>query len=255
MTIIQIGKKLYPFPQQWNDLSQKQLLAVMDILVNGSNILVTEANARFFKIMCNASWWRLLLNPIDVQENIHLVEWLYASQPEKLLTKNLLPEYKGFWGPSDEFGNLVALEFFWGQHFYDEWAKTKQPHALDMLVATLYRPMKAGYNINKNPDGDVREPYNSNLTEAYAKVVAAWPGNVKEAIAKWFEHNFLALRQKYPEPFVRTGGDPSKYGFVSLFRDVAERGIHGDFKNVEKMNIHLFFIEISEVLIKDSKLN
>lgn len=255
MTVINIGKKMFLVPQCWNDLSQTQLLKIIEILTNEQDILISDANAKFFKILTEASWLRLLLNKGDVFENIHLVEWIYESQPVKLLTKNLIPTYRNFYGPADEMGNMVALEFFWAQHFYDRWAAHKNDADLNMLVATLYRPAKKRYDLEKNESGDKREEYNPNITELYSKIAATWDPIVKHAIAKWFEHNYLALRNKYPEPFIGGSGEPAKFGFVSLFRDVAERGIHGNFKEVEKMNIHLLFIELSEVLSKDRKIS
>jgi len=256
MTIIQIGKKLFPFPQQWNDLSRRQLLRIMNILVNHQDMTVDDAKARFFKILSNASWLRLLLFPLDVQENIHLVEWIYEPQPDKLYTKNLIPHFRGMYGPADEFSNLCALEFFWAQHFYDKWADTKDVQHLNKMVATLYRPTSLKAYMNRVSRNDVRVAYNPNYTETYEKQVAEWPMLIKESIAKFFEHSFLNIRRRYPEPFVGTGdGSIDPFGFVSLFRGVAERKIHGDFKDIEHMNLDLFFIELSSILRADRKLN
>jgi len=135
MTIVQIGKKLYPFPGQWNDLSSEQLLQVMKILTYEGDIKVSVANPKFFKILSNCSWIRMLLNGLDVQENIHLVEWVYDEQPEKLFTKNLIPYYNDLYGPADELANCCAVEFFWAQHFFDAWAAGKGEENLNKMVA------------------------------------------------------------------------------------------------------------------------
>jgi len=253
MTIIQIGKRYYTFPEKWNELSRKQLIRIMEVF--HKDVTVEKANVLFFRTMAGLSWFRMKTRLIDVLEHMHLVEWLYEENDENLLTRNLIPEYKDFHGPADDFGNVSVLEYFWGEFFFQKWEETGEQQHLDMLAATLYRPLRKGvYDHKVNPDNDHREPFNQNLIETYYTTVCKWPKPVKLAIAKLYRNNFIAIRNKYPDPFESSGGSPSRFGFVPLLRDVAESGHYGTFSDVEKMNIHLFFMDLCISMERSKKL-
>lgn len=240
-------------PDRWNELSQRQLIRIMEIF--HQDILVEKANVQFFRILSGISWFRMKTRILDVLENMHLVEWIYEETAENLLTRNLIPEYMDLYGPSDELNNVSAQEFFWADHFFRKWEETNDAAQLNMLVATLYRSLrKIPYDHIINPDNDHREVFNQNLIEPYCTVTQHFPMPVKLAIAKFFKHNFMAIRDKYPEPFEASGGQPSRFGFVALFRDVAEAGHHGQFADIEKMNVHLFFMELCIAMEKSKKL-
>jgi hypothetical protein len=251
MTLVKIGNRYYPFPDRWNDLSGKQVIAIMKIFCSETDLPVHIAGPKFFKILSNASWLKLCLNSLDVQENIHLVEWLFEPDQKNILTKNPIPKRKRLYGPADRLDNLCAKEFFWAQHFYDAWTDSKSVNDLNKLVATLYRRANPKYNVTK--DDDIRESFNSNAIDFYEKKVRRWPLQVKFTIAHWFKHCFLWYKQSYKEAF-EPGGEIARFGFASVLRGIAERGTHGTFEQVEKINIHLLFIELVEIIRADKKL-
>jgi hypothetical protein len=149
----------------------------------------------------------------------------------------------------------VVSEFIFSEQFYSDYKATKKMDALDQLVATLYRPAKKGYDAKRNPDGDIRIPYNDFLTGYYADKIGGWPAKVKQAILHWYEGCRLKLIDDNPDVFgASSGGGDSLYGLYSVMRTVAEKGIHGDLEKVERMYVKVFLMEINEQLAEAARI-
>lgn len=256
MTIIEINKKFYTIPTCWNELSQAQLLQVMDTLFV-SQYTGEQALLKLLKILCGMNYFQFFRSPVDqLSEFLYLTTFLYTEQE---LTNNLIPEYfhKGekYYGPAAGFDNLVMEEFAHTEFHFESWWNDKENFShLDNLVACLYRPAKKGYDHKRNPDGDPRQPFNEKLCSWNAiHAVRKWPLNVKLAIATWYGSCHRHLVSVNPEVFSGGGGEAPLFGLVSVIRNVAKGGVFGNFKEVEKQYVHLVMIELNEV-VQENKL-
>jgi len=67
LTRISINKKFYDVPTEWNELSQKQLLQIMDCLFlrqySGEQCLLS-----LLKILCNMTWWEFFHAPVSAHK-------------------------------------------------------------------------------------------------------------------------------------------------------------------------------------------
>lgn len=252
MLLIQINKKSYNVPENWNELTGRQLLQVMDSLFVKS-YSTEQLVLKLFQIITGMSSFRLAATPIsELEDFIYLVSFLFKPVD---ITKNVLLRYKNFYGPDDEAGNLIMQEFVFSEGYFMNWFENKEDAgSINSLISVLYRPGKRGYNKKLNPDGDIREPYNQNACNYYAKKkIAKWPLQVKLAIAYWYSACRQKLVNDNPDVFGGSG-EPAKYGLVSIMMNVAEDGVFGDFDKVEKKHVNLMLMHLNEVVEKAKKM-
>lgn len=251
MTIIYLNKKYIAIPTSWNELSQKQLLGIIDTL-HCKNYTTEQAILKLMKILCGLSWFRFFrTKPSDLAEYFYLAEFLLESKIE--LTKNLVPNYRGFYGPAGEFDNLRMKEMVKTDFKFMQWANDRDNISLlDDIVSLLYRKPKEDYNFNLNPDGDARIPFNENISEWNARrFIKKWPVTVKLAIAYWYDSCRHELVNRYSEVFGGSGGDNvSKYGLVSCMLSVAESHALGDFTSVEDHYVNTVLMHIDDSIRK-----
>jgi hypothetical protein len=276
MKLVEINRQFYNVPESWNELSKRQLLQVMQLfyLLKYTN---EQAQLKLLKILTGMSWWeffrapvttceRRVFNPFNFSTSVGVYlfsirkicygmdEYLYLIHfllEENKLTKNVVPQYKDFYGPADECSNLRMCEFTFSEHYYMQWSENRQDeNLLNNLVAVLYRQRKKNYDLRKNEDGDPRIAFNENLCEYFAESeVYDWPLKLKLAIAHFYEACRIKLVADNEEVF---GGDgePAKHGLISIMIAVAEANAFGPFKEVEQLHVNMVMLQLKEQIHK-----
>jgi hypothetical protein len=247
MTTIELEKKYYNVPTEWNELHVKQLLDIIDIFYNKEYkpeeilLLLLKALLSFSKPQFSR------MDMEDAEEYLYLCGFLFEDT--SYLTKQLLPEYDHLHGPDEELNNVVMKEFVFSEHFFMQWQEDRDnDELLNDFIATIYRPAKRDYDHDKNPDGDGREKFNENLCEWYSnKMISKWPKNVKLAIAHWYAGCRRKIVDDNPDVFGGSG-EAAKHGLISVIREIAKQGAHGNFEAVENMNINLVMVELNEIV-------
>lgn len=245
MTLIEINKRIYPIPESWNELSQRQLFDLMDCLfvLKHSNEQVV---LKMLQIMCNMSHFQFYrARAEEMSEYFYLLEVLLTKKIE--FTRQIVPQYEGLFGPDDRISNMVMDEFIFSEDYFTKWRQDESDiNSLNNLVATLYREPKRKYDFDKNPDGDPRVPFNQNICSHNANLkISKWGMNAKLAIATWYEGCRMKLVDDNEEVFGGAGEAP-KYGLISIIRAIAKNGVLGDFNSVEKKYVSLIMIELNE---------
>lgn len=251
--IVEIKDRSYIMPASWNELSVKQLLAAMKVLHKDTPEDVLRLS--LLKILSGMSWWRMFFcGGENLSDRLYLVDFLLK---ENKLTRNILSLYRGFYGPGDDFNNLLLNEFAYSDFKYAEIKKAKAEELeplLDQFVASLYRPASKGYDHLRNPQGDHREPFNEHLIDYYAKKkIHKWPIAVKMAVVHWYEACTIKMTEDFPAIFKTGDGDDSNEGLYPIIRSVAQKGIHGDINQVERMYIKVFLMELTQMIMDASK--
>jgi hypothetical protein len=253
MVLIELNKKHYPIPTCWDELSGKQLVKIMRVFDSSVSSIIA-GKVKLFKILCGLKWWAYRkCKPEEIAEYLYLIDFLLK---ENTITKNVLPSYSGYYGPADDFQNLLMVEFIFSEDFYLRWKEQESDITnLNSLVGVLYRQKKRFYNLKKNIDGDPRVFFNENLARYTADVIIKnWPLHVKKSIAFWYEGCRLKMINDYSQVFSGAGGDPAKYGLISIIRNVAEKGIHGKFKEVEQQYVRIIMMELDEMMTEAKKI-
>lgn len=250
MTLAKIGGKYYTVPTEWNELSQSQLLQIMEVLFV-RQYAGTAGMLKLLKILAGMSTWEFLVaKPADLQEFYYLTLFILKDRTD--LTKQIIPEYKGLYGPADDFDNLVMKELVFAEDYFLRWSENREDlKTLDDLCSVLYRPAKARYDHKRNPDGDPREDFNQNVCAwRSTHEIKKWPISVKLAIATWYDACRWNLVDQNEEVFGGEGGDVAKYGLISLMMSVAETQVLGNFDSVENKNVKLVMIQLNESISK-----
>jgi hypothetical protein len=236
MTVVQIHKRYYSFPENWNEVSTKQAIAIMKAICSGYTD--QQLYLQLYRILSGCSWYHFLMEKMhNKAKNLHLCDFILRENGP---TKQLLPQYRGLAGPADNFDNLRMNEFAFAQNFYEAYRDNGDAEALDKLVATLYRP------AGGDDDMDVREPFREGTMLQRAKLLNSWPFHIKELVFVHYDGCMAQLVKDNAEIFSGSGGEPALNGIVSVMRNVAKDGTYGDFEKVERMYVKMLMLELKE---------
>jgi hypothetical protein len=250
MITVRINNRYYSIPREWNELTASQLVDCLDVIYGSWS--ADKKQLALVRILSGISRWRFQLADVDeLAEYFYLLEFLFTSNT---LTKNLFPAYGPFYGPGNNFNNVIVSEYIFSESHYQLYKEHGDQADLDMLIAVLYRPGKSvlKYNYSINPDGDYRIKFNDNLIEYHARRIRHWPASIKNAILHYYEGCRGQLVACYEDVFGGSG-DPAKRGMLSLVVSMAETNTFGSFEHVEKLLLHTFMIGMSEAVDKSNK--
>jgi hypothetical protein len=238
-------------PESWNQLTRKQLVRLTDLLHKGLHedvvalealrILWSKTKLQFYGLM--RLWKPKVWDDLKVRALAHIT-WIFEK--EVVLTEQLIPKYKGLYGPAAEFNNLKMIEFHACEVYYHRYISDKDIVWLNRLVAVLYRPGKKKYNKKLDKDGDIREPFSEYISAYYADRCAKWSEAVKQSILTWYDGNRQMLIKFNQDVFSGKSDSKSNIadGMYGVIRAIAQSGIHGDFDKVSEMNVHKAVMEM-----------
>jgi hypothetical protein len=243
----------YALPDEWNELTRKKLLAVIKVmyLAPGDDAGVLQ----MFRALVQIPWWQFYM-----MRTPNLIDAAYEATAfllkENTLTKNLIPFYKGFAGPSDQLGNVRMGEFCFSEFYFLQYKHNSLDKDLDLLVATIYRPRKHWlfYNYRKNFEGDFRKPFSPHTIRYYAEDIAKWPRHVKLAIYHFYEGARAEKILGNPKVFDSSDGEESLYGLWSVMRSIAKSGHFGDLDKVQEQYIDTMLMELNETVAEAEKI-
>ena len=120
----------------------------------------------------------------------------------KKLTRQLLPEYNGFYGPKAGLSNVQIWEFTMAEAAFMEFVEKKETVMLDMLIATLYRPERSDVAKWRKSDKynlDDRRVFNDQLIARDMLLVKDWLPEIKTLIFIFFFSCREALQGMFPK--------------------------------------------------------
>ena len=264
-------------PASWNELTGKQLVRVIKIITGP--YLPEVQRIRLLQVLLRWSWWKLALTlgmlrfwelPSH-QSSLRKLELFskavdrtvrMAEAAEELtafifegntLTRNLLPHYRGHYGPADSGANLRMAEFAFAENYFLAWKQNSSTADLNKLIAVLWRP---GVNSKqRRAEGDVRNRFVPSLLEAHAAKVDRWPIEVKMAMAIIYDG---MRKSKLQGNMVFDGKHEeaeSLYGLWSVMRMVAKAGHFGTFSQVEELYVDTVLMELNEAMAEAERLD
>lgn len=238
------GGVTYTVAEKWDELTGEQFKQIV-------NILLADHPGRHSEILLLSVLlgvhikFLLKLKAEHLTGIIHLVRWIDS---EVDITQQLYPYIKApskLYGPAGGFDNVTAVEFHFLEFYYLEWKKSGDDASLYKFIAVMYRPAKKKYDIGKNPDGDIREPFNQNVTEYYASRIKKLSRQICLCLVFQYESWRRRLEAEYKAVFTKSGpGLGIEAGWFGVFRGVAADGKFGTLDKVEQLNIHTLMLEL-----------
>lgn len=237
------GNKCLTLPENFNELSGKQLIAIAGIKSSGSNAVV--ARLKVLRILLNMPFVRFVFLSSQAKAGMFpFVEWVFEKND---LTAQVLPQYKGFYGPKSLFDNITLGEFHFSELYYSGLVngetEEERMEAMDKLVAVLYRLPKKEYNTRLDTDGDIRMKFNANELEYYSTIIKRWPFKVKLAIVFFYDGNRQHMVKLYDKVFQGKGGGNGDAGMFGVIRGLSGDK-YGTLDKVENMMVHTALLEL-----------
>jgi len=251
-------------PERWDELSQEQLIQIAGILRGEKEPLPAELLERDLLLMqavtgIHERELRQMEAPVVCESLLPLIEWLKGNCD---LTKQLIPtlEVGGtvFYGPADFLQNISLEEFDFAERELFSWhIDMAEKQLLYRFVACLYRPGKKDYDLEKNADGDCREPFNYNLSLYHAKLIAHYvPEEICLGIVLFYKGCRHYIVDRFKEVFAggKQEGEPQEPAYFDLIRAIAKEGIYGTFEAVAKMPLYTALHEMYSTLMEQKRL-
>ncbi|OLY92290.1 hypothetical protein SAMN05444008_11556 [Cnuella takakiae] len=252
MIILRYGRKgRLLMPDNFEELTPKQAIALAPLMFEGGD--EEKCKALAVKILAGLGLISFKLLPAEVlTKALPYTDWLFEHKP---FTCQWIPEYRGYHGPAADFENLRMKEFHFSElHYRVLVSDGPDDSAINNLVAALYRPAKKGYDRRRNPDGDIRVPFNHNEMDYHAAIVAKWPESVKQAIFLWYDGCRTTLIDNNPKVFKEpvVNGFESQFdtGLYGMMRSLAGERL-GPVDRIECMEIKQAMLELG--LIKEEE--
>lgn len=238
--------------EEWNELTGKQLLQLARI--RHSQLPYTDQLLRSLQIVSNKNILSYFLIPADAR--MCMLEHVKWVMEENTLTSQLIPKYRGLYGPDSNFENLRMHEFNQAEMAYYELVTDKDEDCLNQLIAVLYREPRKDYDHNRNADGDHRIPYLYGDISWYKKKIAKWPQNVKHAILLWYDGCRQQLVEHYPLVYPEKSSSSSGNmgeGLFGMIHSVAGDK-YGTFDEVENSFVHKILMALNTMIYEAQQM-
>jgi hypothetical protein len=237
MHSIQTLGKTFTAPSDWSEVTRDQILFLIRLMNSGKDYdevmfrLIVEffqlpttrltnfkhSRPKRYREYCGdlltltEGLFDFLFEKISPSPNSSPLERLEEVIIAKQLTRQLLPEYNGFYGPRDNLNNVTIWEFTVAEAAFMEFIesankKSEQTsplgRAADKLIATLYRPPRSDVEAWRQSDQynlDDRRIFNDQLIERDMLEVKNWDNDIKELIFLYFFSCREALPTMFPK--------------------------------------------------------
>ena len=206
----------------WNELSQKQLYIISDVL--HSKTLLIDGKIRLAIALLGIKM-RLFLRftASQVHDILPITQFILE---ENKLTKNLVPYLKvgskRFYGPTSRLANITIEEFGFADTFYTRFKETMEDEWICRLCAVLYRPQRSGYNPKSDSyKGDIREDFNKHLVFVRARRFEKLNSSQKYAIYLFYEGCRNEIIKKHKHVFAKRKPTGKSFGWGGILVDLA----------------------------------
>lgn len=228
MIELQYGKLKTKVPGAWAELSAKQLTKVVSILSNEPDKLKAQLEVVAYLLPHGFGKVMEKFTGLEMLELLKKFEFVLQVPSFGEFKFGMVKRYwfspRGFYGPSDSFGNLTVreygrAEFYLGQ--YVHFLEIDKPRAIE----NLNKFIGCLYFTRRNGERDV--PLSSGKFDAAIKKNALLLAGIKLEVKQAIAFNFGAVRDfvfsQFDEAFVRSEAKSKrdKYGWDGMVQHLA----------------------------------
>lgn len=240
-------KNFLLIPDGPEEITGRQFIYIAGLLHSGDTRLLISIKA--LRVLARKTILQWLFIPAEIKlKCLSHIQWIFENF---FVTKQLVPSYRGYFGPKSNLDNMVLSEFHFAEQYYAE-IKKDDYTSLNHLIAVLYRLPKKKYNFKLDIDGDAREEFNSNIVDFHARKIKRWPMAVKFAILMYYDGCRSKLADDNSKIF---SGESSGtgLGMYTIMRGIAGPKF-GDLEKVEKMYLHTALLELNLMMEEEERL-
>lgn len=204
MKDVQIADVRRQLPENWRELTRRQLLAIVPLLFQPIGAVPMQVQLLCLLLKLPVGLW-FGLTDFQIADHLRLVRWL--TEPSKL-TRQLLPVLGPWWarlvGPGDWLAGVSVWEFANAEAQLQKWVKAQGEADLNRLVAVLYRPRRWFWwlhRLSPSYTGDSRQVFNEKRVAARAERVAKLPLAHRHAVLLYYLGCRAQLEQNYHHVF------------------------------------------------------
>lgn len=256
MKQFRLNDRPFSLPTAWAELTAAQVLAVAPYLYAEP----TSGPARLAVLRAVCPVPRKLLGKLTADQVWQLTEeltWIWRQELGACAVEQFTHRGRTYRLPEANLADVVAVEYAMATVYFRAFAHPQRPSAkaLDQLVATLCRPVRADLNeADPHWDGQRRERYNGKLAEARAAELATLPVATKIVVLQLFLAGQRFIHRAYHELY-RKGSAPAQRGaatapsdgteLLELLADLAERGTYGTYEQAAYTSVHTIFFNLA----------
>ena len=282
--------KLYRYPENWDELSDRQLHKLLPLLPKlytaADNFKKAKGNAALLKIadshlqhlrikalyiLLDIKWWHLrnriamgALYADELTEVLNTIDFiLQAPNRVKAPFPYLAKKYVG---PDDGLKALTAEEYHFATLKMREIAQQSEAEspnkeALETLMRQLcfimYRPKGKGPKHNpQHPDycGDRRSPFNRHSLETLSTKLERVPFWKIQIIVWWFGQLNRKIQQAHPRIFSGSKEkEGNSKGWLTVFRALAKDPLKT--QEIGRLRLSFLLFELGESLHESDRIN
>lgn len=257
----------YHIPQRWNDLNQRQIMRIGQIMAKSEKMPRWMLVSLILSIllMPKRGFWRFIKNMylfsrVPLSELQTYCDFILkrtdvlTTFPREIKVGDTI-----LYGPSDRLANLTIEEFSYADAFFFAWVANQSSVDLDRLVAVLYRRKAVVEN-----ESDQRMPFDKLTLSLNASFTSDMPSGYKQVIGLAFQGSREKIYARYPVVFPvskpkkeeeKTKADDKPMKYVALNKIIQSMAMDetqtlGTMQEAEKVNISTFFDIYQESIIR-----
>lgn len=248
MNQINLNGRSFTAPASWEEMTPKQLLIWIKILDQNVEQFDAFKLAVFFFYKISNKWW---LRLTEVQRYNLTLTLAFLWDKDKAVNW-IIPSVR-IWlrkyiGPDNRLSNITIKEYRSCEIYHTLYQRTGSGNYLDMLIATLYRP------IGKNDSGnDEREKLNDISIRKNASKMSRLSEPMRQAILFNYEACSVSIRSKYPFVFKAVGKADKSLPDLEAHIKIVSGGKFGSFKETETTPVYLFLDHLNQYIEESEK--
>jgi len=239
-------------PSSWNELSREQLVTIAGLLHSDKNIY--EFRIEALKCLLRLRWMHIFLlreRLVDIYPFIKFLE------EENNLTENKIDTIKAngvtLYAPIGNFETLTADEWTDADNAYMDYSQSKDPTALDRMVAILFRERQKDVEPGSEYwNGDYRMPYNEHQVKLRMRYIERIDPHIKLAVLIWYQGCRHEWEEVFERVFKGSKGDIENFGWQETIQKISG-STFGNLKETERTPMYKLMLNM-EITLKDEEI-
>lgn len=265
MRDLEINDKLFLIPSKWQECTTEQVVELLPLTLFGleglgiSKKIAVQKRALKVLLPIDINGLFSKMNLVQARSVIGLTDWIFTEKIRHKPFNFFELEGVKYYLPEENYGNTTAIEVALTNIYLVQYTNQEapRPEAIFDILGTICRPKRRDLEAFKKSNdwtGDIREEYNSVLSEERAKKFTKLKFGYVLAIFQYFIWMNEMFLQGYKDVYEADQDEQPLYkngeGILSCLFDVAKLNIFKGLDDVYKQNAHTVWMFLRDHSIK-----